>query len=94
MSNSQEKFIQNWDKIRKLGKWKYILKYGFIFIILFSLISYSIDYFKGELNSNSFEIKNIIIKIIASIIGAFIYGLLTWYIYEARFNKLKSKQNI
>ncbi|WP_112181565.1 MULTISPECIES: hypothetical protein [Paraliobacillus] len=81
MANKEAQW-QRWEKIRKMGKWKYILLYGVLLGgILFFLISLGLDYFSND----TFEMLSY--YILNSVIFGLMYGVLSWLFNEIRYRK-------
>ncbi|WP_117170516.1 hypothetical protein [Paraliobacillus sediminis] len=81
MANKEAQW-QRWEKIRKMGKWKYVLLYGVLLGgILFFLISWGLDYFF----TNTFEALPV--YILNAVIFGLIYGIISWFFSETRYKK-------
>jgi hypothetical protein len=90
--NREQKSIDQWFRIREMGKMKYIFKYGFLF---FGLMAGSFSFIYEHWNTpvdNWFD--EIIRILIFWPLTGFIYGLLTWNENEKKYigiKRLKTK---
>lgn len=92
MSKKELKILKSWERKHKMGKWKYIAVYGGFFMLLFLLIRNGSDYFYDKLPSDFFSINSILKQLVSTAIGGFIYGLITWFINERKYEDSLKKQ--
>lgn len=94
MKAKEEKMLVDWAKNREKGKWHFVLKNGFIFMLLMLIIGNLIEYGLGNFPTSFFTFKNIVGQLISKAIGGFIFGVCMWYFQEKSYKKLlQKKQN-
>lgn len=82
----KEKHKAQWEKIRSIGKWKYILIIASITGILQVMLSRLIEYF---LFPNNYDPPRLFISLpVACVMGLF-YGYISWNTNENRYNNSK-----
>ena len=87
MKKNDKIFVDNWTETRKKGKWNFFFKFGNVFGILASIVSF---FFSTEYNGvNSFFTQTFLVKLIIYIlVGVFIFSPVLWWLYENRYKKL------
>ena len=92
MTERDLKILKSWERKHKMGKWKYIAVYGGVFMLLMLIFRNGSDYFSDKLSSDLFTINSILKQLVSTAIGGFIYGLITWFMNERKYEDLVKKQ--
>jgi hypothetical protein len=90
MKESDKKFVENWEGIRKQGKIKYIVKHGAGFGIVIFAANLLLNYWGkwGQLSNTDFFVQ----LAISIIVGGGIYGVFSWSLNDFIYRK-KLKDN-
>ncbi len=82
----KEKHKAQWEKIRAIGKWRYILLLGSWMGMFLTIVSPIIEYliFKSE-----FNLISLAIRLPINLIGGVGFGYLMWKVNEDRYNTSK-----
>ena len=88
------KLVSRWEIMRKLGKRKYIIKYGIFFwgipmAILGILLQY---FFQSTYRNSQTIIINVFLTIIIFLLGGLLYGLFMWTYLEKQYSKSKESE--
>jgi hypothetical protein len=90
MNESDQRFIENWEKIKQQGKAKYILKHGIGFGVFIFVVNTLISYWDnwGQMSQTDFFVQ----LAISIILGGGIYGTFSWFLNDFIYRKkLKDK---
>jgi len=89
MTVKDQKFIDNWEKVLKMGRTKYALINGFFYGILTFGMSSLIVYF-GFGDKRSLETSRIVIQLVLFfIIGFLLFYKINWKTNNIKYNSLK-----
>ena len=93
MKERDKKFIEKWSKTREKGKFKFMIKSGFLFglftVIIMQLLKLDEMSFR-ELFLSNFFVVNLLIHMV---VGVFGYGYVMWLFSEIKYRKLNSQEN-
>ncbi len=87
MNEKEKQFLKYWEKKREAGMFKFSLVTGFtyaIFVLVFAKL-FAWDF--------HFSSSDILISIVAILIGILILGPFLWWNRERKYHKLLSKNN-
>ena len=88
------KLMSKWGVMHKLGKRKYILKYGIFFWgIPMAILGILLQYvFNNTYRNTQIIIINFFITIIIFLLGGLLYGLIMWTYFERQYSKTKESE--
>ncbi len=75
-----------WEKIRAIGKWRYILLLGSWMGMFQTILSPIIEYL---IFGSDFDLTSLIIRLPINLIGGLVFGYILWKFGEDRYNKSK-----
>lgn len=82
----KEEYKAQWEKIRSIGKWRYILLLGSWMGMFVTILSPIIEYLIFE---SSFDLISLLIRLPLNLIGGIVFGYLMWKFSENRYNRSK-----
>lgn len=86
MQNSEDPFVQKWQKIREKGLLKHLINTGLSFGILLFVVLTVYNYFVSDTTFES--TTDFMIQLVISIvIGGGFYALVTWFLNEYLYKK-------
>lgn len=81
--------LRRWEKIRKIGKWNFILIITLVFVLGSTTLTFLIDYiFDGTV-----EVSNFYFKTVGKTITGFALGIFNWYYAEAKYRENLSENS-
>jgi hypothetical protein len=95
MNPRDQKFMNKWEKARKLGQKKYMFYTGGLWALLTGVLIKTMDLFlKPELTFQEIflNLKFVVFMIVFFILGILLFGFVNWRINEKRYHKLMNEE--
>ncbi len=91
LSEKDKKFVERWERWRKMGKWKFYLFFGVIGWGLPTLFLLQLFYFFFDQSLVINTITEFLLYLLIFIFAGTLYGYIMRGFYEKRYDRLKNQ---
>ena len=87
MTETENKFLNDWSKTRAKGFWLHLFKIVLYFVITFPIASYL--FFYSWSSTKVYNLSDFETHLFSGLFGGLTMGIIAWYSSEKKYKKLK-----